>query len=95
MVEVSPGYVANSIRRISLLIEFATYPGASKKILAPRSRPAVAKAPPKPVLTAYVDAKSIRPVIHSIYNLDNIAETHLSLEREGGRGKRVVKHTDS
>jgi NADPH:quinone reductase-like Zn-dependent oxidoreductase len=46
-------------------------------------------------LTAYVDAGSIRPVVHSIYDLDNIAEAHLSLEREGGRGKRVVKHTDS
>ncbi len=46
-------------------------------------------------LAAYVDAGSIRPVVHSIYNLDNIAEAHLSLEAEGGRGKRVVKHTDS
>ena len=32
-------------------------------------------------LTAYVDARSIRPVVHSIYDLDNIAEAHLSLER--------------
>ncbi len=46
-------------------------------------------------LAAYVDAGSIRPVIHSIYALDKIAEAHLSLEAEGGRGKRVVKHTDS
>jgi NADPH:quinone reductase-like Zn-dependent oxidoreductase len=46
-------------------------------------------------LTAYVDAGSIRPVIHSIYDLDNIAEAYLSLEAGGGRGKRVVRHTDS
>jgi len=45
-------------------------------------------------LTAYVDARSIRPVVHSIYNLDNIVEAHSSLEAGGGRGKRVVKHTD-
>ena len=46
-------------------------------------------------LAAYVDAGFIHPVIHSIYDLDNIAEAHLSLEAEGGRGKRVIKHTDS
>ncbi len=46
-------------------------------------------------LAAYVDAGSIHPVIHSIYDLDNIAEAHLSLEAEGGRGKRVVRHTDN
>ena len=46
-------------------------------------------------LAAYVDAGSIRPVVHSIYDLDNIAEAHLSLEAEGGRGKRVVKHADN
>jgi NADPH:quinone reductase-like Zn-dependent oxidoreductase len=45
-------------------------------------------------LTAYVDDGSIRPVIHSIYDLDNITAAHFSLEKEGGRGKRVVKHTD-
>ncbi|MBA3947985.1 MAG: NAD(P)-dependent alcohol dehydrogenase [Herpetosiphonaceae bacterium] len=45
-------------------------------------------------LAAYVDAGSIRPVVHSIYGLDKIAEAHLSLEAGGGRGKRVVKHTD-
>jgi NADPH:quinone reductase-like Zn-dependent oxidoreductase len=45
-------------------------------------------------LAAYVDAGSIRPVVHSIYDLDNIAEAYLSLEAGGGRGKRVVKHTE-
>ncbi len=46
-------------------------------------------------LTAYVDAGSIRPVVHSIYDLTNIAEAHLSLEAGGGRGKRIVKHSTS
>ncbi len=46
-------------------------------------------------LAAYVDTGSIHPVVHSIYDLDNIAEAHISLEAEGGRGKRVVKHTDN
>jgi len=45
-------------------------------------------------LAAYVDAGSIRPIVHSIYDLDNIAEAYLSLEAGGGRGKRVVKHTE-
>jgi NADPH:quinone reductase-like Zn-dependent oxidoreductase len=46
-------------------------------------------------LATYVDAGSIRPVVHSIYDLHNIADAYLSLEAGGGRGKRVVRHTDS
>ena len=42
-------------------------------------------------LAAYVDAGSLRPVVHSIYDLDGTAEAQLSLERGGGRGKRVLK----
>jgi NADPH:quinone reductase-like Zn-dependent oxidoreductase len=45
-------------------------------------------------LAAYVDAGAIRPVVHSVYDLDNIAEAYLSLEAGGGRGKRVVKQRD-
>jgi NADPH:quinone reductase-like Zn-dependent oxidoreductase len=45
-------------------------------------------------LATYIDAGSIRPVIHSIYDLDTIAEAHHSLEAGGGRGKRVIKHIE-
>lgn len=42
-------------------------------------------------LAAYVDAGSIRPIVHSVYELDEIAEAQLSLEAGGGRGKRVIE----
>jgi NADPH:quinone reductase-like Zn-dependent oxidoreductase len=70
----------------------------ASKIFGPRRVQFFSAAPMRNTMTdlaAYVDAGSIRPVVHSIYDLDNIAEAHLSLEVEGGRGKRVVKHIDS
>lgn len=37
-----------------------------------------------------VDAKDIKPVIHSTYPLDDVAAAHRSIETPGGFGKRVV-----
>lgn len=42
-------------------------------------------------LAGYVDAKSVTPVIGSVYPLDDIAAAHRSLETSGGFGKRVIQ----
>jgi NADPH:quinone reductase-like Zn-dependent oxidoreductase len=42
-------------------------------------------------LASYVDAKSVVPVIDSVYSLDDIAAAHRSLEASGGFGKRVIR----
>jgi NADPH:quinone reductase-like Zn-dependent oxidoreductase len=42
-------------------------------------------------LASYADAKSVVPVIDSVYSLDDIAAAHRSLEAGGGFGKRVVQ----
>ncbi len=44
-------------------------------------------------LAGYVDAKSVTPVIDSVYPLDNIAAAHRSLQTSGGFGKRVIQIT--
>lgn len=44
-------------------------------------------------LTGYVEAGSLRPVVHSVFPLDDIAAAQRSLEAGGGRGKRVLDHT--
>lgn len=70
----------------------------ASRLFGPKRVQTFSAAPMRDTMTdlaAYVDAGSIRPVIHSIYDLTNIAEAHLSLEAGGGRGKRVVTHTDA
>ena len=51
--------------------------------------------PPTPelltALAGYVDAKSVIPVIDSVYPLDDIVAAHRSLEKSGGFGKRVIE----
>lgn len=42
-------------------------------------------------LAAYVDGKSVVPVIEAIYPLEDIAAAHRSLEQSGGFGKRVIQ----
>jgi NADPH:quinone reductase-like Zn-dependent oxidoreductase len=42
-------------------------------------------------LAGYVDAKTVTPVIDSVYPLAGIAAAHRSLEQSGGFGKRVVE----
>jgi hypothetical protein len=42
-------------------------------------------------LAAYVDGKSVIPVIEALYPLDDIAAAHRSLETSGGFGKRVIQ----
>ncbi len=42
-------------------------------------------------LARYVEDGTLRPVIDSIYALDEIAAAHRSAESRGGRGKRVIK----
>lgn len=43
-------------------------------------------------LTGYVEAGSLRPVVHSVYPLADVAAAQRSLEAGGGRGKRVLDH---
>ena len=43
-------------------------------------------------LKAYIEAGSIRHVVHSVYGLERIAEAQVSVEVGGGRGKRVLRH---
>lgn len=43
-------------------------------------------------LAVLVDNGAIRPVIHSVYALDQIVEAQRSIEAGGGRGKRVLDH---
>lgn len=45
-------------------------------------------------LASYVDAKSVVPVIDSVYSLDDIAAAHRSLEASGGFGKRIIQVTE-
>lgn len=42
-------------------------------------------------LAGYVDAKSVTPVIDSVYPMDDIAAAHRSLEKSGGFVKRVIQ----
>ncbi len=43
-------------------------------------------------LTAYMEAGSIRHVVHSVQDLERIAEAQVSVEGGDGRGKRVLRH---
>lgn len=43
-------------------------------------------------LASLFDVGSLRPVVHSIYDLEKIADAHRSIEVGGGRGKRVLRH---
>jgi NADPH:quinone reductase-like Zn-dependent oxidoreductase len=43
-------------------------------------------------LTRYVEEGVIRPIVHSVFPLEQIVEAHGSIEAGGGRGKRVLKH---
>jgi NADPH:quinone reductase-like Zn-dependent oxidoreductase len=43
-------------------------------------------------LTRYVEEGVIRPIVHSVFPLEQIGEAHGSIEAGGGRGKRVLKH---
>jgi NADPH:quinone reductase-like Zn-dependent oxidoreductase len=43
-------------------------------------------------LTDLVDAGAMRPVVHSTYDLTDIASAHRSIEKGGGRGKRIIVH---
>ena len=43
-------------------------------------------------LTVHVESGAIRPVVHSTYPLGEIASAQQSVERGGGRGKRVLVH---
>lgn len=42
-------------------------------------------------LARYIDDKSVTAVIDSVYQLDQIADAHRSLETSGGFGKRVIQ----
>lgn len=42
-------------------------------------------------LARHVERGALRPVIDSVYTLDEIAEAHRAAETRGGRGKRVIK----
>jgi NADPH:quinone reductase-like Zn-dependent oxidoreductase len=68
------------------------YLAASTFLGARRVR--LTQAPPDGValaeLTSHVDAGTVHPVIHSTYQLDDIAAAHRSMQRPGGFGKRVV-----
>ena len=44
-------------------------------------------------LTDYVDKGALRPIVDSVYPLEDIALAHASVEAGGGRGKRVLRHT--
>lgn len=60
-----------------------------------KRRVRLVQSPPKHellvALAKLVDAKSVRPVIDSVYPLDDIVGAHRSLEAGGGFGKRVVQ----
>jgi NADPH:quinone reductase-like Zn-dependent oxidoreductase len=62
-----------------------------------RRRVRFIQAPPTTQLltdrAGYVDAKSVVPVIDSVYPLEEIAAAHRSLEESGGFGKRVIQIT--
>jgi len=45
------------------------------------------------VLTDYVDKGALRPIVDSLYPLEDIALAHASVETGGGRGKRVLQHS--
>jgi len=47
---------------------------------------------PATISTGFYSSSSIRPVIHSVYGLDDIVQAHVSIEAGGGRGKRVLRH---
>jgi NADPH:quinone reductase-like Zn-dependent oxidoreductase len=43
-------------------------------------------------LAAYADRGALRPIIDSVYPLEDIARAQASVEAGGGRGKRVLRH---
>lgn len=45
-------------------------------------------------LTRYVEQGALRPIIDSVYRLEDIALAHTCVEAGGGRGKRVLNHQD-
>jgi len=42
-------------------------------------------------LTTWVEAGQVRPCVHQVFDLEDLADAHAALERGGGRGKIVVE----
>jgi len=46
-------------------------------------------------LTSLVESGTLRPIVHGVHSILDIAEAHRSIEAGGGRGKRVIAHVGS